>query len=132
MTEKLLTSPLLPPLHLLPPQTLGMGSKFNLFPEQHQHKPTTKTFVPGQHARIQDFFVRWGRGPGPQLILQCTEGVNGFITHFLFSRGGGGPIANFYKNPYNYNLRFSRGGGGAGTSIPPLDPHMDNVAFWHE
>ena len=22
--------------------------------------------------------------------------------------------------------------GGSGPHIPPLDPHMDNVAFWHE
>ena len=22
--------------------------------------------------------------------------------------------------------------GGSGPPIPPLDPHMDNVAFWHE
>ena len=27
----------------------------------------------------------------------------------LFSRGGGGPNANFYRNPYMY-LLFSRGG----------------------
>ena len=77
-------------------------SKFNFFPEQHQHKPT-KTFVRGQHARIQDFFVRgrmgggvWGGGGGvqaPQLYLQFTEGSNGFSTHFpgevqLFPVGG--------------------------------------------
>ena len=70
-------------------------SKFNFFPEQHQHKPT-KTFVPGQHARIQDFFVRGRRGGGvqaPQLYLQFTEGSNGFSTHFpgevqLFPVGG--------------------------------------------
>ena len=73
-------------------------SKFNFFPEQHQHKPI-KTFVPGQHARIQDFFVR-GEGGGwgvqaPQLKLQFIEGSNGFSTHFpgevqLFPVGGGG------------------------------------------
>ena len=63
------------------------------FPEQHQHKPT-KTFIPGQHARIQESFVRGSGVQAPQLILQFTEGSNGFITHFpggqTFSRGGGG------------------------------------------
>ena len=58
-------------------------SKFNFFPEQHQHKPT-KTFVRGQHARIQDFFVRgrmgggvWGGGggPGPSTLFTVYRGV---------------------------------------------------------
>ena len=42
-----------------------------------------------------------------------------------FSRGGGGPNANFYRNPYMY-LLFSRG-GGVRTPYPPFDPHMGNV-----
>ena len=46
-----------------------------------------------------------------------------------FFQGGGGPNANFYRNPYNYNLWFSR---GVWTPYPPLDPQMYNVAFWHE
>ena len=37
-----------------------------------------------------------------------------------FSRGGG-PNANFYRNPYTY-LLFSR--GSVRTSYLPLDPHM--------
>ena len=43
-----------------------------------------------------------------------------------FSRGGGGggPNANFYRNPYTYML-FSR--GRVRTPYPPLDPHMGNV-----
>ena len=51
--------------------------------------------------------VGGGGVQAPQLILQ--RGSNGLITHFpggvqLFPGGGGGPIANFYRNPYNYNL----------------------------
>ena len=50
----------------------------------------------------------------------------------LFSRGGGvklfpgggGPNANFFRNPCTY-LLFS--GGGVRTPYPPLDPHMGNV-----
>ena len=42
----------------------------------------------------------------------------------LFSRGGGGPNANFYRNTYVY-LLFSR--GSVRTPYPPLDPHMGNV-----
>ena len=50
----------------------------------------------------------------PQLILQFTEGVQqwfyyGKKIHFskdpegiqVFPGGGGGPNANFYRNPYN-------------------------------
>ena len=42
----------------------------------------------------------------------------------LFSRVGGGPNANFYRNTYMY-LLFSRGS----VRIPyhPLDPHVGNV-----
>ena len=42
-----------------------------------------------------------------------------------FSRGGGGPNANFSRNPCTY-LLFSRG-GGVRTPYPPLDPLMGNV-----
>ena len=42
----------------------------------------------------------------------------------LFSRGGGGPNANLYRNTYMY-LLFSR--GSVRTPYPPLDPHVGNV-----
>ena len=42
----------------------------------------------------------------------------------LFSRGGGGPNANFYRNTYMY-LLFSR--GSVRTPYSPLDPHAGNV-----
>ena len=42
-----------------------------------------------------------------------------------FSRGGGGPNANFYRNQYTY-LFFSRG-GGVRTPYPPLDSYMGNI-----
>ena len=69
-----------------------LKSKFNFFSVQHQHNLTPpKIFVPGHHARIQEFFVRgMGGGEGvqaPQLILQFKEGVQWF--HYTFSRGGG-------------------------------------------
>ena len=37
---------------------------------------------------------------------------------------GGGPNANFYRNPYTY-LLFSR--GSVRTPYPPLDPHVGNA-----
>ena len=40
-------------------------------------------------------------------------------------QGGGGPNANFYRNPYN--LLFSS--GGVRTHYPPLDPYMANVVI---
>ena len=102
-----------------------------------------------QHARIQEFLsVLFS----PQLILQFKEGFQmvlllrklylyftkdteadhyfpgeggwGVGVSILFSRGGGGPNANFYRNTYTY-LLFSR--GSVRTPYPPLDQHMGNV-----
>ena len=111
MTEKLLTFPLLTPSPISSDPGDGvLRSKFNFFPVQHQHNPTPpKIFVPGHHARIQEFFVRGWVGGGvqaPQLILQFKEGVQRF--YYTFSRGGGG-VQLFQgwgsnRNPYNYNL----------------------------
>ena len=77
---------------LLPPQTLWMGSigqNSTFFPEQHQHKPT-KTFVPGQHARIQDFLSGGGGSRllnlfyslqrGPMVLLHIFQGDPTFST----------------------------------------------------
>ena len=50
-------------------------------------------------------------------------GVGGCPTFF---QGGGGPNANFYRNPYTY-LLFSR--GSVRTPYLPLDPHMGNVVI---
>ena len=53
------------------------------------------------------------------------EGVHYFpgggVSNFF---QGGGPNANFFRNPYTY-LLFSR--GSVRTPYPPLDPHMGNV-----
>ena len=46
------------------------------------------------------------------------------VHYFLGAGGGGGPNANFYRNPYTY-LLFSR--GSVRTPYPPLDLHMGNV-----
>ena len=57
------------------------------------------------------------------LFLKVSEGdqlFQGGGGRQLFPWRGGGPMGNFYRNPYN--LRFSRGGGGP--HIPHLDPHM--------
>ena len=67
------------------------------------------------------------------LFYSLQRGSNGFITHFPGGSNffqGGGPNANFYRNPITITCDFP--GGGSGPHIPPLDPHMDNVAFWHE
>ena len=58
-------------------------------------------------------------------LYQGSRGAPLFLGVSNFFRGGGGgPNANFYRNPYTY-LLFSR--GGVRTPYPPLDPHMGNV-----
>ena len=107
MTEKLLTFPSPTSQDLVD----GVNrSKFNFFPEQHQHKPT-KTFILGQHARIQVFFLKGRGGPGSSTYFTVYRGGPMVLLHIFqgggptFSRGGwGGPNANFYRNPCNYNL----------------------------
>ena len=87
-----------------------------------------------QHARFQEFLsVLFS----PQLILQLKDGVPMVLLlrklYLYFTKdpealhnflGGGGPNANFYRNPYTY-LLFSR--GSVRIPYPPLDPHMGNV-----
>ena len=112
MTEKLLTFPSPTPALTSPDPGDGvLRSKFNFFPVQYQHNPTPpKIFVPGHHARIQEFFVGgggggWGGGVlAPQLILQFKKGVQWF--YYTFSRGGSNVFNGWgsNRNPYNYNL----------------------------
>ena len=47
----------------------------------------------------------------------------------FFQGGGAGLNVNFYRNHITITCAFP---GGSVPPIPPLDPHMDNVAFWHE
>ena len=54
---------------------------------------------------------------------EAVRGGGGGGVSSFFSRGGG-PNANFYRNPYTY-LLFSR--GSVRTPYSPLDPHMGNV-----
>ena len=79
-------------------------------------------------------FCRGGGGgvQAPQLILQFTEGVQWF--YYTFSRGvqlfpGGVQLLISIETHLTITCDFP---GGSGPPIPPLDPHMDNVAFWHE
>ena len=64
------------------------------------------------------------------LFYSLKRGSNGFITHFpgeggqKFSKGGG-----TIETHITITCDFP---GGAWTPYPPLDPHMDIVAFWHE
>ena len=53
----------------------------------------------------------------PEAVHYFPRGVSKFFQ-------GGGPNANFYRNPYTY-LLFSR--GSVRTPYPHLDPHMGNV-----
>ena len=107
-------------------------SKFNFFPEQHQHKPTTKTFVPGQRTCMDPgFFCQEGGGgvQAPQLILQFTEGVQ--WSYYTFFRGGG---SNFSQGGVQLPISietnititcdFPRGGGGLEPIYPSGSAHF--------
>ena len=82
----------------------------------------------------------------PQLILQFTEGSNGFIAektiHILyqgsrggplFSRGGGGQtfsrggVQMLISLETHIRTCYFQGGRGVRAPYPPLDPHMGNA-----
>ena len=85
MTEKLLTfpSPTSPD-----PGDGVLRSKFIFFPVQHQHNPTTpKIFVPGHHARIQEFFVGGEGGSGLLSLFYSLKRGQMVLLH-IFQGGG--------------------------------------------
>ena len=58
------------------------------------------------------------------VLLHIFQGVQ------LFPGGGGGVQMLIYIETHiAITCDFPR---GSGPPIPPLDPHMDNVAFWHQ
>ena len=135
MTEKWLTFPSPNPSPTSPEPGDGvLRSKFNFFPVQHQYNPTPpKIFVPGHHARIQEFFVRVSGGGGggggvgvqaPQLILQFKEGVQWFYYTFSWGGGGaGGPTFSRVGGPIETHITITcdfPGGGVVWTPYPPL------------
>ena len=134
MTEKLLTSPLLPPSPTSPDPGDGvLRSKFNFFPVQHQHNPTPpKIFVQGHHARIQEFFVGgWGGGgwgcggvQAPQLILQFKEG-----SMVLLNISQGGPTFSRGGAPIETHITITCDfPGGSG---PPFPLWICTWTLWH-
>ena len=58
------------------------------------------------------------------------EGAHYFPGGCPIFSSGGGPNANFYRNPYTY-LLFSRGGGGGGgvRTLSPLQCHHKGTIF---
>ena len=69
------------------------------------------------------------------LFYSLQRGSNGSITHFsgslIFPRGGVQMLISI-ETHITITCGFPGGRGGSGPPIPPLDPHMDSVAFWHE
>ena len=133
MTEKLLTFPSPPPQPTYPDSGDGVNrSKFNFFPVQHQHNLTPPTvFVPGHHARIQEFFVRGGarllnlfyslKG-GPMVLLHTFQGGP------TFSRDGG-PI----ETHITITCDFPGGSGPPNPPPPPPPPPLwiCTWTLWH-
>ena len=89
-----------------------------------------------QSYLVLSLFNSLQRGPMVLLLRKLylyftkdPEGVHYFpggggVSNF-FQGEGGGPNANFFRNPCSY-LLFSRG-GGVRTPYPPLDPHIGNA-----
>ena len=137
MTEKLLTFLSPTPLpYLLRPWGWGLKVEIHLFSSTASTQPnTTKDICTGTPCADPGIFCQGGGGGGvcgvqaPQLILQFKEGVQWF--YYTFSRGvptfsrGGGPIETHISVTCDFP-------GVSGSLIPPLDPHIDIVAFWHE
>ena len=136
MTEKLLTFPSPTPLSYLPrPWGWGLKVEIQLFSSTASTQPnTTKDICTGTPCADPGIFC-WGGGcwgvQAPQLILQFKEGVQWF--YYTFSRGGGVPTFSRGGGPIETHITMTFDfPGGSGPPIPPLDPHMDIVAFWHE
>ena len=78
-----------------------------------------------------------GHGSSTYFTVYIQRGSNGFITHFpggsTCSMGGGGvQMLISIETHITINCDFPGGGGVWTPYPPPLDPHMGNVAFWHE
>ena len=111
------------PLSYLPrPWGWGLKVEIQLFSSTASTQPnTTKIFVPGHHAQIQEFFVRGGGGvQAPQLILLFKDGFPMVLLHIsqgggpTFSRGGA-PI----ETHITITCDFPGGGGRVWTPYPP-------------
>ena len=110
MTEKIVD---VPSLTSPDPGDGSIGQNSTFFQNNiNTNKQQRHLYRDNVQARIQDFFVRSGGGGRRSRLLNLfyslQRGSNGYITHFTggsnFFQGGGGRIANFYRNPYNYNL----------------------------
>ena len=129
MTEKMLTFPPPTPLSYLPrPWGWGLEVEIQLFSSTASTQPnTTKDICTGTPCADPEIFCQgWGGGSRLlNLFYSLKRGSNGFITHFpgvpTFSRGGG-PIETHITITCDFP-------GGSGPPIPPLDPHVDIVAF---
>ena len=83
------------------------------------------------HGSRNFLSVGGGGGGGiqaPQLILQFKEGVQWF--YYTFS-GGVKPFPGV-GGPIETHITITCDFPGGLDPYPPLDPHMDIVAFWHE
>ena len=85
----------------------------------------------------RNFCVGEGGGvQAPQLILQFTEGPNGFISHFPggvhFFPGGGSKLLISIETHIHVHATITCDFPGGSGPYPTLDPQMYNVAFWHE
>ena len=114
-------------------------SKLQFFPEQHQHKPTTKTFVQGQHARIQEFFVRGGDGGSPGSSTHFTIYRGGPMVLLHIFQGGGGPTFSrggvqlliSIETHFTITCDFPGGGGGL-DPLPPIPTlWIRTWKMWH-
>ena len=137
---KLLTFPHPIPFPSSPDPGDGVNrSKFNFF--RNSINTNQQRHLYRDNMRGSRNFLSGGGGcPGSTTYFTVYRGCPMVSLHIC--QGGvsiffqvGGPNANFYRNPYNHITITCDFPGGEGVWTPyppPLDPHMDNVAFWHE
>ena len=106
MTEKMLTFPSPTSQDLV---DWVNRSKFNFFSTRTTPTQTNKDICTGTTCADPGFFLSGGGGPGYSTYFTVNRGGSMVLLPIFkgsnFFRGrGGGPNANFYRNPCNYNL----------------------------
>ena len=132
MTEKMLTFPSPTPYPTSSDPGDGvLRSKINFFQYSINTTQHHLRYLYRDTMRGSRNFLSGGWGSRLlNLFYSFKRGSNGFIKHFP---GGGGPIFSRGRSLIETHITIKCDfPGGSGPPIPPLDPHIDIVAFLHK